>query len=144
MPPRRYPCNKALEGLRLSEVARLKWLRSIVTWRAEVGAEYRKQKILLRTQLSSRRTHGASTLSEPWLAELNAARTALAPSGERLNDLARRFELSQPLANLVGSIVHMHCNRLIGIDRSAESRVLGLLLRTSEGLEESARSLKIT
>jgi hypothetical protein len=28
----------------------------------------------------------------------------------------------------------MHINRLIGIDRAAEGRVLGLLLRAAEGL----------
>jgi lantibiotic biosynthesis protein len=35
---------------------------------------------------------------------------------------------------VLASFTHMHCNRLLGLDRAAERRVLGLLERTRESL----------
>src|SRR2546422_358708 len=52
------------------------------------------------------------------------------PPGPR----AQRGELSQAPAMLYRSYMHLHLNRLVGIDGTAEPRVLGLLLRTREGL----------
>ena len=42
--------------------------------------------------------------------------------------------LSQSLEVLYSSFVHMHCNRLLGLDRDEEREVMELLLRTREGL----------
>ncbi len=132
--------DNLLDGLSLSELDRTTWLRGIVTRRAEVGVEYRKRQGFLRPQLWAARTRDVSVLDDPLKAALRAARDALAASGERLADLALRSRLSQPAASLFGSLVHMHCNRFLGLDRSAESRVLSLLLRTSDSLREAPLS----
>ncbi len=63
---------------------------------------------------------------------------ALAPVAERLRSLEEQGQLSQTTDVLLSSYIHMHFNRLFGSDHSAERKVLGLLLRTREGLERSS------
>ena len=46
-------------------------------------------------------------------------------------------ELGKPRATILQSVVHMHCNRLAGSDRSVEERAVGLLLRTRESLRQA-------
>jgi thiopeptide-type bacteriocin biosynthesis protein len=126
--------DNLLDGLGLSACERTAWLRGVVANRGTASAEYRKRQKILRVQLGALR---AGTTDSP-LGEVAAgARRALVPCGERLADLARRAELSRPTDDLHGSLVHMHCNRLLGVDRAAETRALALLLRTSESLHEA-------
>ena len=54
--------------------------------------------------------------------------------------MAQRGELSQAPATLYRSYVHLHFNRLVGSDGTAEPRVLGLLLRTLEGLARAPQT----
>ena len=123
-----------LAALGLDEAERLAWYRAGVTARHEAGEEYRHRKVLLRQLLGD----PAGLLAQPGGAEvariLAARRRALAPTALRLAELAQRGELSQAPATLYRSYVHLHLNRLVGIDGTAEPRVLGLLLRTREGL----------
>jgi thiopeptide-type bacteriocin biosynthesis protein len=129
--------DNLLDGFGLSELERTIWLRSILAHSAEVGAVYRKRRDVLRSELAMARRRDAGLLEQLLLAAMSTARSALAPCGRRLTELEGQCKLSTPLARIYGSFVHMHCNRLLGIDRSAESRVLGLLLRTSVSLEEA-------
>jgi thiopeptide-type bacteriocin biosynthesis protein len=72
------------------------------------------------------------------LARVLAARTAeLAAPGSRLDALASAGELSQPKRTLLGTFVHLHCNRLMAGDRSSEEQVLALLSRTRYGLVQA-------
>jgi lantibiotic biosynthesis protein len=127
-----------LASLGMTEAARLQWLRQYVTSRKEVGQEYRQRKSFLRPLLHDphrllNETGGA------FIAQVFASqRAALAPVAERLLDLTERGELNQAIDVLYNSFVHMHCNRLFNFDQSAEQRVLGLLLRTREGLDRSS------
>jgi thiopeptide-type bacteriocin biosynthesis protein len=79
--------------------------------------------------------------SEPEGAALSAAlaarRAALAPFGPRLAALAEQGVLTETPAMLYRSFVHLHCNRLLGLSAGGEQTVLGLLLRTHEGLERA-------
>jgi thiopeptide-type bacteriocin biosynthesis protein len=130
--------DNLLECLGLTGTAYLRWLQQYVTSRQDVGQEYRERKTLLRSLLYD----SNSLLSEPGgelaAQTLAARRTALAPITALLMELAGRRELSQTLDALYSSYVHMHLNRLFGSDHSAERRVLGLLLRTREGLARSS------
>jgi thiopeptide-type bacteriocin biosynthesis protein len=123
-----------LAALGLDEAERLAWYRAGVTARQEAGEEYRRRKVALRQLLGD----PAGLLAQPGGADiariLAARRRALAPTALRLAELAQRGELSQAPATLYRSYVHLHLNRLVGIDGTAESRVLGLLSRTREGL----------
>jgi hypothetical protein len=56
-----------------------------------------------------------------------------------LQALASSDGLGQTLATLYSSLVHLHLNRLAGMELTSERRVLGLLLRTREGLDRTPR-----
>lgn len=129
--------DNLLASLGLTEAARFEWLRQNVTSRNEVGQEYRKQKPLLRSLLQDPQ-HLMSESGGEAVAQVFATQcTALAPVASRLAELAEWGELSQKLDTLYSSFIHMHCNRLFGSDYAAERRILGLLLRTREGLKVS-------
>jgi lantibiotic biosynthesis protein len=71
---------------------------------------------------------------------LAARRNELETIGRRLDALMAAQALSQPKGKLFRSYVHLHCNRLLAGDRSAEEQVLGLLARTRYGLKQSPYS----
>jgi thiopeptide-type bacteriocin biosynthesis protein len=126
-----------LARLGLAEPERLQLYQEYVASRNETGPEYRQRKEALRSLLSD-----PTCLSvEPGggaVAEVFAARQrVLASVARRLEALAQRGELGQPRNRLCQSFVHMHCNRLLGSGRSAERMVMGLLLRTREGLKRA-------
>ena len=46
-------------------------------------------------------------------------------------------ELGRPLEDILRVFLHLHCIRLLGLDRDAEALALGLLLRTREALDRA-------
>src|SRR5262249_10857213 len=117
---------------------RLRWYRSQATLgRAEAGSEYRRRKNELRTLLGT----PGSLAAEPGGAEIadlfKARREALALVSGRLREVGDRGELGQSLSALCASFVHLHVNRMGGLDPSSEQRILGLLLRAREGLQKT-------
>ena len=123
-----------LAGLGLTESDRLHWYKDQVTSRHDSGPEYRQRKQTLRSLLGD----PARLLAEPGgeaVAQVFAARRqALMPVAQRLHALTERGELGQPTSTLYQSFVHLHCNRLLASDWSLEQQLMGLLLRTREGL----------
>jgi thiopeptide-type bacteriocin biosynthesis protein len=116
-----------LDALGLNtEAARLSWLKQTITWRKEVGEEYRARRDQLISILQEPAQLGASVNNA-----LAARRVALKPVAERLSSLESTCSLMQPLGKILGSFVHMHCNRLWA-DQAAERRALALLLRTRD------------
>ena len=126
-----------LAGLGLNLEERVTWYRKNVQSRQEAGTDYRQRKADLRTLLINPLNVFSKSVGASIMQILEERRTALIPIGLSLRQLAERGELFQDLDQLYGSIIHMHCNRLLGVDRSAERLVLGLLLRTREGLLRS-------
>ncbi|MFI9363785.1 lantibiotic dehydratase C-terminal domain-containing protein [Kitasatospora sp. NPDC053057] len=70
---------------------------------------------------------------------LAAQRRGAQDVAARLSDLDRRRLLGRPLPDLCDSYVHLHCNRLLGPDRTTEHIVLELLFRTRQSLAATAR-----
>ena len=66
-----------------------------------------------------------------------ARREALAPIVQRLDESMERGELAQPKNKLYQSFAHLHCNRLVGNSSATEQQLMGLLLRTREGLDKA-------
>jgi thiopeptide-type bacteriocin biosynthesis protein len=126
-----------LAGLGLDPGQRLRWCRSVVTWRDEVGPEYRWRKNILRAFLGLPHYVDAQLGGSALVESLARRGAALAAAAEQLARLAERGELNQQPTALYGSYIHMHCNRLTGADPSLERRTLGLLLRTREGLDRA-------
>jgi len=60
---------------------------------------------------------------------LQAYRRERARVSAELREAERQAAWTQPLLTLAESFVHMHCNRLMGTDRTLEELVLGLLAR---------------
>lgn len=131
-----------LAALGLDTDARLRWYRTRVPSRHEVGQLYREHKAVLRALLSSHRERAAErsdgTSPAPAIPDeiarvLMRRRHELRRHAEALSDMLGPLDRTES-AEIVGSVLHMHCNRLLGTDTAAERRALGLLLRTSEGL----------
>ena len=119
-----------LEGLGLDSEARVRWCATHVPSRHDVTAEWREHKDELRSLLGSRGK--TSTSLAPLLESFTRD---LRPHGERLAALRDEGAIEWPAADdVLASFAHMHCNRLLGLDRDAERRALGLLLRTRESL----------
>jgi thiopeptide-type bacteriocin biosynthesis protein len=132
--------DNLLASLGLSEAARLQWLRQHVISRNEVGQEYRQRKTVLRSLVGDLRHLLNEPGGESVLQVFEVQRTTLAPLAASLVEMEERGKLNQTLDTLYKSFVHMHCNRLFRSDHALERRVLGLLLRTREGLDRSSNS----
>jgi thiopeptide-type bacteriocin biosynthesis protein len=130
--------DELLVSLGVSAAQRLAWYRQRVQERHQTGPIYRQKSAQLRALLS----HPGPTLEAfpgggAVLPILGSRRAALATIATRLAALEAEHALSKPLSSLYGSYVHLHCNRLLGLDHAAEEEVLGLLLRTHESLERA-------
>jgi thiopeptide-type bacteriocin biosynthesis protein len=130
-----------LSSLGLSEAERLQWYKDQNAAWDEVGKAYRERKALLRALLGDPERLPAEPGGAVVASVLAARRAALAPVADRLRDLADRGELTQKPSALYSSYVHLHLNRLLGSDGGSEREVLGLLLRTREGLDRTSGRL---
>jgi thiopeptide-type bacteriocin biosynthesis protein len=61
--------------------------------------------------------------------------TMLRPLGKQLQMLIEQGKLWTSKLDFLSSCVHMHCNRLLGVDRALEFEVMYYLKRTLESLE---------
>jgi thiopeptide-type bacteriocin biosynthesis protein len=123
-----------LAGLGLTESDRLRWYKDQAMSRRESGQEYRQRKQTLRSLLGDPAQLLADPGGEAVARVFAARREALVPTTQRLYELTERGELGQPTSKLYQSFVHLHCNRLLASDWALEQRLIGLLLRTREGL----------
>ena len=117
-----------LHGFGLSKQQRAIWCAARSGSRPESGADYREWKQLLRPMLVD------ETAPHPLDELLARFRTA----GDRLHTATTGLHdkgcLSRTPAELHGSLVHLHLNRLLGADHATERRVYGLLERLQHGL----------
>lgn len=125
-------------SLGLDRQSRLHWYRKhAVMGGPDVGADYRKRKGNLRTllgQTSALRTRpGGKEIDSVF----TARRSALAEISDRYRELEAKNEMRVSLGVLFDSLVHLHFNRVAGIDQSLEQKVLSLLLRTHESLDKA-------
>ncbi len=74
---------------------------------------------------------------------VHARRAALSQPAEELMNLARAGHLTRTVDMICRSIVHLHCNRLLGTEPHPNSSCSGLLLRTREGLERAPLTLRL-
>ncbi|MFF2122597.1 lantibiotic dehydratase [Kitasatospora sp. NPDC058184] len=125
-----------LAGLGLDEPDRLRFYRRIHDrWTHRLrsaGAQYRTRKAEFCELLRGPAPPGIDAV----LAERRRAAQDVAA---RLADLDRHRLLGKPLPDLCDSYVHLHCNRLLGPDRTTEHTILELLFRTRQSLAATAR-----
>jgi thiopeptide-type bacteriocin biosynthesis protein len=126
-----------LDALGLDPHRRLQWYGGRVADRRASGPEHRRRKATLRPLLANPQQLASVPGGRAVLDHLAERRAALAPVARRLAQLTADEEHDPALHDLAASFVHLHCNRLLGTDPAAERLVLGLLLRTREGLERA-------
>jgi len=127
-----------LGGLGFNETERLDWYRTHTTAGGpDVGSEYRQRKTVLRSLLGQPQWLAGQPGGTEIAGALAARRDALSAAAHRLRELAGQSVLGQSLDTLCASFVHLHVNRLAGLDAAPEQRILSLLLRTREGLEKA-------
>jgi class I lanthipeptide synthase len=127
-----------LAGLGLDPDRRLAWYGRRVADRREAGPQHRRRKASLRPLLADPERLRATPGGAGMLDRLAERRAALAPTAARLAGLADAGRLrGRTLEELATSFVHLHCNRLLGPDPAAERLVVGLALRTREGLDRA-------
>jgi thiopeptide-type bacteriocin biosynthesis protein len=124
-------------GLSVSE--RLAWYQKQTNARAaDIGAEYRKRKDVLRRALSDPNTFVVEARCGGEIIELlNERRSVLMRAGSRITELREKQLLSRPVDELCSSFVHLHLNRLATSNALAEYQILGLLQRTRESLRNA-------
>jgi len=66
---------------------------------------------------------------------LQSRTAALTALGDEFRELVQREQLWTTPSHFLASCVHMHCNRLLGLDRSLEFEVMYYLERTLESLQ---------
>jgi len=132
--------DELLAGLGLSEAERLAWYRERVSSRNAAGDDYRRRKESLRRLLGDPEYVRGSPGGDALVRVLAVRSADLAEIGRRLDVLATAGELSQPKSVLLRSYAHLHCNRLLAGDPSAEEQVLALLGRTRYGLHQAPYS----
>lgn len=126
-----------LAGLGLGEAGRLDWYKGRVTSRQSGGQDFRERKAMLRSLFGAPDGLAAAIAGAELSRILAGRRRSLAPTAARLEELEARGDLTKPREAILHSIVHLHCNRLAGTDRSIEERALGLLLRLRRSLKEA-------
>lgn len=90
--------------------------------KVQLGARYRGYRQQL-DQLIFARSQDQQGLRASWLKLIDQAMRALEPSVQQLLALAQQGELESDLGNIVGSLVHMHCNRMFASDQRAHEAV---------------------
>jgi thiopeptide-type bacteriocin biosynthesis protein len=104
---------------------------SSVGFQRGLGDKYRKERIALEALLD--RAHDADSDLSPGLERLAARSAANAPIVAELRAAEQRGALTQSLAELTPSYIHMHVNRLIRSAQRAHELVLyDLLVRLYE------------
>jgi thiopeptide-type bacteriocin biosynthesis protein len=132
-----WSVDDLLASLGLDVPERTRWCHDLSIAREPTSTLYRRMKSDLRSLLGAGRT-GLPSASLPAVSKaLSARHDAVRPLGARLRSLAVLGELSHPLSQIHRDVVHMHLNRLLGVDRAQECVVLGLLGRTREALRHA-------
>lgn len=126
-----------LTSMGLDAAKRLAWYKARIKAPHSSGPDFRERKTLLRELLGT--ADGLHKLSgAPQITQIfDTRRAALLPVARRLHALEAAGELTQKIDIILQSVIHMHCNRLAGADRSMEDRALGLLLRTYQSLDKA-------
>jgi len=137
-----FSIDDLLTGLGASEAERVDWYRERASSRTVAGDEYRRRKDALRGLLGDPEQIRTQPRGDALARVLAARRNELQPIARQLDALTAAQELSQPKSMLFRSYVHLHCNRLLAGDRSAEEQVLALLARTRYGLKQAPYSLR--
>jgi thiopeptide-type bacteriocin biosynthesis protein len=118
-----------LDGLSLGEDVERDIAEQLRPIRRETTELFRSQQADLWSLLENPDLLAEAPNGPEVLDRLARRREATRLLGVTLNDLRKQDRLTNPAVEICQSLVHMHCNRTIGRDRSEERKVLGLMAR---------------
>jgi thiopeptide-type bacteriocin biosynthesis protein len=128
-----------LDGIGVGDTVFAELTKELRAMRRDAGSVYRSLKS--RLQRLADASGLAAELASPALrALLDARRAAADRVGRELWRLASDGKLTSPPADICQSLLHMHCNRLLGRDRAAEQKALGLMLRMRQARDARDKS----
>jgi lantibiotic biosynthesis protein len=126
--------HSLLRSLAVTAVEANEWCLGLIKTRPESGALYREVGPSLREIFVEPETLSAH-VSPEGCDVLERRERELAVLGSQLWRLENENQLSRPRASIARDLVHMHCNRLLGVEPDAEAKVLGLVTRTVRSLQ---------
>jgi thiopeptide-type bacteriocin biosynthesis protein len=124
-----------LSGMGFTSAEQISWLKEYCFEdRRKSGGEYRKKHMRLRQLMLGAALDNRLIPNE--LADIfKSMRSSLACQEKLLKASQVRVNRSRSFGQIVSVLVHMHLNRLLGIDAEKESVVKGLLCRALESIE---------
>jgi thiopeptide-type bacteriocin biosynthesis protein len=120
--------DRLLESLGLTERHRTSWSREVVELKPEDGIIYREKRKVIGESLTSPPIGFLLEVTE----RLEILRTALGDVSHAISIAEDSCSLTEPAASIHRSIVHMHYNRLWGVDNEREMQLLRLFRRARE------------
>src|SRR5262249_49982140 len=102
------------------------------------GQTYRKLKTILWPLVEDTGLLPQELGAPEVLRLLVARREVACELGRLLHRISVEARLSAPVADICHSLLHMHANRFLGLDRSEEDLMLGLMLRIHEARKARA------
>ncbi len=126
--------NALLESAMMNVNERFSWLdaRRINQIKSQVANTYRQNRALFAELLFEPNDGGASQLYSSVISLLSTSRQRMTPLFKQLRHLENGGHLNGTTDNLCSSLVHMHCNRLYGINRDLELQTMALLRSSLE------------
>lgn len=125
--------DRYLAVMGLDPLQRESWLKKRLGGKAGSGDHHRKHSKALRTLVAASRSGRLSDLLN-FGQVFEAADIRLRTAATQLVQLSECSELTRSFDDLMISLIHMHCNRLMGISPDLERKALSLLLRTNSSL----------
>ncbi len=125
--------------LRTNE-AKVEWLNESMPNSVESGRVFRDSKEKLRSLLG-----GSAAIQEHMAAHVELTekyRGEFRVVGDQLEEATVGIWTKNDKSRVLGSLLHMHCNRFFGIDRSREMLCNGLLRHTLRSLEKYPLEIK--
>lgn len=120
-----------MECFGLSDTAQQEWATHHADYR-KFAQDYRGRRKPLLSLFHAYRTSSDSYSEIRTICDEFKAGLALSCSDYRT--LSRTQKLTAPLEEIIGSFVHMHCNRMLGIDHQAEEGMIAHLARVLNDL----------
>ncbi len=132
--------DNLLGSLGIPESERIAWCRESGLPRSAGSIEYRKRQGALVSSARSLAAGVKGTALEALGKILSERHTRVSAVSSRLYALEKAERLSKSVRSICHSVVHLHCNRLLGTDKVAEQTALGQVVRLRLSLD-SARAL---
>lgn len=121
--------DSLLSSLGIPENEKIAWCRESGISKSSGGIEYRSRQKTLIEAVHSLAVGAKGTPLEALENIFSARNAEMAASVARLYALEKAGKLSNGVRSICHSLIHLHCNRLLGADTVAEQTAISLVVR---------------